>query len=304
MWSFLCGAGKARPTYLSVCPCGVAKVGSDAFLRWFEALWLLLHHVLTGSIKLSLDLGILNVDEGALSGNMLPAKHLLQLWVAGAMFEHVACGMRHFGIKGSASTRVLSVVLRFSAALTLTITQNTPLRMAMAWDVFWMLVRLAINFKRVSASSALLRSQSVGDPLRDPERGAAPDGVAGGKKEGLCAMIGRLNDADVALSAEEEERLLLITRDPEIPARRRSPTQAPPSPAPIYNSARNSAQAARNSARASGRGPSDSMQGVLPPPSTPPPGFTEVGIDSVPSSEERAPSGKSKRKSLVETTAL
>ena len=76
------------------------------FVRWFEAAWILVHHLLIGTVKFAMDWGVLATPRDPWG----PV--FLQLFLIGAGLAHTAFGLDAFGLRGG-----LSQVCRFAAEL-------------------------------------------------------------------------------------------------------------------------------------------------------------------------------------------
>ena len=79
------------------------------FVRWFEAAWILVHHLLIGTVKFAMDWGVLATPRDPWG----PV--FLQLFLIGAGLAHTAFGLDAFGLRGGSVLLVMSQLLRIGA---------------------------------------------------------------------------------------------------------------------------------------------------------------------------------------------
>ena len=170
LWHFLCDSGRARPSYVRVCP-----RNRHEFLVWFESFWLLLHHWYIGAFKLlSTDLASQLPGIKFNSGDL---RFYVRWWACGATLSHLSFGMQALGMKNHVYARVLSVVLRMgSAALIVALRDNLAVRVAYAWDLVWMTVIITLTIcKAVCGGKKADETHDVVNPAAGVNSSDSPE---------------------------------------------------------------------------------------------------------------------------------
>jgi len=137
-------------------------------LRWFESLWILLHHIFIGTIKMGLDWGIFNESRDPL---------LLFIFVAGAGLAHLSFGMSAFSIRGNLAMLGISQLLRFGADVAIVLRtwgQDDDWQFFMLADLCWLCTILMVRI----AGSYCSRSTSQKTKVPDVERQPADDSTS------------------------------------------------------------------------------------------------------------------------------
>eukprot|EP00419_Tripos_fusus_P038925 CAMPEP_0172785960 /NCGR_PEP_ID=MMETSP1074-20121228/205707_1 /TAXON_ID=2916 /ORGANISM="Ceratium fusus, Strain PA161109" /LENGTH=319 /DNA_ID=CAMNT_0013622973 /DNA_START=68 /DNA_END=1027 /DNA_ORIENTATION=+ len=160
LWHFLCDCAQTRPTYVLLLPCRGWRTSSRDCVRWFESLWILLHHIFIGTVKLGLDWGIFNESRDPL---------LLFIFVGGAGLAHLSFGMNAFGIRGSLAMLVISQLLRLGADVAIVLKtwgQDDDWKFFMLADPFWLCTLLMTRIAGSYCSCCTRQRAQVSDDER------------------------------------------------------------------------------------------------------------------------------------------
>ena len=144
LWHFLCDSGRARPSLIFVRPCSRAE-----FWVWFESLWLLIHHIFTGSVKLiGTELAVPGTDLTA-----KPIRFYVRFWLLGATLSHLSFGMSALKLSGATAARVASVLFRMGSALLMAAQFDMQFKIFATFDLCWMTVILLLTLRKAVCSS-------------------------------------------------------------------------------------------------------------------------------------------------------
>ena len=143
LWHFLCDCAATRPTYVLLLPGFGGRTTLLHYVRWFEACWIALHHVLIGTVKFAIDWGLIAQPKKPHGGS------LLLVFIVGAGLAHLSFGMSAFGIRGSAALLVVSQILRIGADIGMSQYHvheaNRDWVVLMRGDLAWIVVMFAIR---------------------------------------------------------------------------------------------------------------------------------------------------------------
>lgn len=168
LWHFLCDCAETRPTYVLLWPGRTGRTAVYHYLRWFESLWVLLHHIFIGTVKLGLDRGTFNETNDPL---------LLFVFIAGAGLAHLSFGMDAFHIRGGSSALVISQVMRASADVAIvakTWGDEDDWQFLMLMDLIWLAVIFLVRTLERSfpAPAEPASSQMTDEPVKDKSEGS------------------------------------------------------------------------------------------------------------------------------------
>lgn len=194
LWHFFSDTSATRPTYALLLPGFGGRTTAMDAVRWFEACWILAHHVAIGTVKFAVDWGLVETPREPWG----PV--FLLVFLVGAGLAHTAFGLDSFGIRGGGYLLALSQVLRIGADVAMSQYSADHSRyvdwvVLMRGDLCWLGVMFAIRgaVAYLSASgSAVTNSRDADAALAALCRGPPPD-----EKRGL-PMAPELSQAPLA----------------------------------------------------------------------------------------------------------
>ena len=187
LWHFFSDTSATRPTYALLLPGFGGRTRAMDYVRWFEALWICVHHVAIGTVKFAMDWGLIETPREPWG------PIFLLVFLVGAGLAHTAFGLTSFGMRGGGFLLAISQVLRIGADIAMSQYSSSyspyvDWVVLMRGDLAWLGVMFAIRagvYFLSTTGSAVTNSADADAALVDFARGPAVDAKKGARATSL-----------------------------------------------------------------------------------------------------------------------